>query len=37
MIVTDVYDHAQRLRSVELIAEAAGIKGESAPSSARAA
>ena len=27
MIVSDVYDHAKRLRSFELIASAAGIAG----------
>lgn len=27
ILVSDVYDHADRLRSIELIAEAAGIKG----------
>jgi luciferase family oxidoreductase group 1 len=37
MIVTDVYDHASRLRSIELIAEAAGINPPRASSSVRAA
>jgi luciferase family oxidoreductase group 1 len=36
MIVTDVYDHAQRLRAIELIGEATGIKA-GAPSAAAAA
>ena len=30
IVVSDVYDHALRLRSFELIADAAGINGESA-------
>ncbi|MDR6954840.1 luciferase family oxidoreductase group 1 [Ancylobacter sp. 3268] len=30
IVVSDVYDHAQRLRSVELIAQAAGLQAETA-------
>ncbi|MDB5559964.1 MAG: alkane 1-monooxygenase [Enterovirga sp.] len=38
MIVTDVYDHADRLRAIELIAEAAGLKATaSGPAAAQAA
>ncbi len=37
MIVTDVFDHERRLRSIELIAEAAGIKGANDVPAARAA
>jgi alkanesulfonate monooxygenase SsuD/methylene tetrahydromethanopterin reductase-like flavin-dependent oxidoreductase (luciferase family) len=32
IIVSDIYDHATRLRSFELIAEAAGISAERKPS-----
>ena len=32
IIVSDVYDHATRLRSLELIAEVAGISAEGKPS-----
>jgi alkanesulfonate monooxygenase SsuD/methylene tetrahydromethanopterin reductase-like flavin-dependent oxidoreductase (luciferase family) len=32
IIVSDVYDHASRLRSFELIADVAGISAEGKPS-----
>jgi hypothetical protein len=36
IIVSDVYDHAKRLRSFELIAELAGINAEGKPALAPA-